>query len=320
MSVSVPTVLVYEFSIDGGEPVAAMLAGCSDLPATVTVANDEAGALGMCRSGRVDCIVLGQDGTLAEGLALAARVRQIGPTASPAIVLIAREDDEPAAFAAAGNHDVDDYLVRAALNRWRLGQTVRGAIGRRALRRELAAVGCELDRVAQTDPLTGLANVRVFEQRLDHAVEIALRRQSNICLLMVDIDDFARVNEAVGRKNGDQVLSEVGRRLAGLARKSDTVARFGGDEFALIMETGSTADGAKIVAERIIERVRAPIEIGGQEIALDVSVGISMLGTEDGKMAVRQAGQALSAAKSGGGGYSIYAQSKRAVQTDRASG
>jgi GGDEF domain-containing protein len=86
------------------------------------------------------------------------------------------------------------------------------------------------------------------------------------------------------------------------------------------METGSTADGAKILAERIIEEVRAPIEVGGRKVALDVSIGISILGAEDGKMAVRQAGQALSAAKSDGGGYSIYPAERRGAQTDRASG
>jgi len=320
MSASAPTILVYEFSIDGGEPIVAMLAACTDLSAIVTVANDESGMLGMCRTGRVDCIVAGHDGTLAEGLSLAARVRQIGPTVSPAIVLIAREDDEAAAFAAAGNLDIDDYLVRAALNRWRLGQSVRAAMGRRSLRRELADVGRELDRVSQTDALTGLANTRVFEQRLDHAVEIALRRQTNICLLMVDINDFQAINELVGRKHGDDVLREVGERLTAIARKSDTVARYGGDEFALVMETGSTADGAKILAERIIERLRAPIEVGGRTVTLDAKIGISILGAQDGKMAVRQAGQALGAAKSKGQAYAIFTTGQTAVQTDRAAG
>jgi diguanylate cyclase (GGDEF)-like protein len=318
MSATAPTILVYEFTIDGGEPIVAHLSACADLAPVVTVANDDTGLFGMCRTGRVDCVIIGHDGTLAEALALAARVRQTGATASPAIVLIAREDDEAAAFAAAGTLDVDDYIVRASLNRWRLGQSVRAAIGRRTLRRELADVERELDRVSQTDALTGLANTRVFEQRLDHAVEIALRRQTNICLLMLDIENFDAVNESVGRKHGDEVLRQVGERLAAIARKSDTVARYGGDEFALVMETGTTIDGAKLLAERIIEKLCAPIAVGGRQVSLDVKIGISILGAQDGRMAVSQAGQALSAARSKGEAYAIYSSARNGVQNDRA--
>jgi diguanylate cyclase (GGDEF)-like protein len=320
MSASAPTVLVYEFAIDSGEPIAALLGACPELAATVTIASDEAGALGMCRTGRVDGVVLGQDCTIAEALGLAARLRRVGATATPAIVLVAREDDEPAAFAAAGALDIDDYVVRAGLNRWRLAQTVRAAIGRRTLRRELVEVGAELERAAQTDPLTGLANARLFHERLDHAVEIALRRQTNICLIVLDIEGFRRVNDLVGRRHGDAALKEVGRRLAGLGRKSDTIARIGDDEFAFVMETGSSVEGARLVAERILEQVRAPIEVAGRKIVLDGCVGISILGAQNGEMAVRQAGQALTAAKSEGGGWSIYAPPPARPQRDREAG
>lgn len=317
MSASASTVLVYEFAIDSGEPIAALLGACTELSATVAIANDESGALGMCRTGRVDCVVLGQDCTIAEALGLAARLRQVGATSTPAIVLIAREDDEPAAFAAAGNLDIDDYVVRAGMNRWRLGQTVRAAIGRRTLRRELVDVGGELERTAQTDPLTGLANSRLFHERLEHAVEIALRRQTNICLLVLDIDEFKRVNDLIGRRHGDAVLKEIGRRLTAVGRKSDTIARVGDDEFAFVMETGSSVEGARLVAERILEQVRTPIEIAGKKIVLDGCVGISILGAQNGEMAVRQAGQALTAAKSEGSDYSIYAPQPARPQRDR---
>jgi diguanylate cyclase (GGDEF)-like protein len=134
---------------------------------------------------------------------------------------------------------------------------------------------------------------------------------------VLDIDEFKRVNDLVGRRHGDAVLKEIGRRLTAVGRKSDTIARVGDDEFAFVMETGSSPEGARLVAERILEQVRTPIEVAGKKIVLDGCVGISMLGAQNGEMAVRQAGQALSAAKSEGSGYSIYAPQPARPQRDR---
>jgi diguanylate cyclase (GGDEF)-like protein len=124
------------------------------------------------------------------------------------------------------------------------------------------------------DPLTGLANRALFEDRLQHALDRTVRSGGTICVLMLDLDFFKDVNDSYGHAAGDQVLAETARRLTQSMRPEDTLARLGGDEFAVLVEgVDHEGDGA-IVAERILEALAQPIAFQNVEIFLQASIGV----------------------------------------------
>ena len=141
-----------------------------------------------------------------------------------------------------------------------------------ALAVDNAHIRASLERQAQTDPLTGLWNHRAFHERLREELVDASTNQSSVALVMLDLDDFKRVNDVYGHATGDHVLSEVARVLLGAVRTSDCVCRIGGEEFAIIAPTSGLAD-----AFRLTERVQE--QIGLAEFApvgpVSLSVGIA---------------------------------------------
>ena len=132
-------------------------------------------------------------------------------------------------------------------------------------------------RLAITDELTDLFNYRYLQQRLDDEMGRADRYNKRLSLLMLDLDDFKRVNDVHGHIVGDQVLAEVGQLLKSTVREVDVVARYGGEEFAIILPE-TDASGAFIVAEKIREAIsmhRFPDADGGRSIHLTASIGLS---------------------------------------------
>ncbi len=113
------------------------------------------------------------------------------------------------------------------------------------------------------DTLTDLANRRLFCDRLEHAIEHAQRTDTFAALLYLDLDQFKRVNDTLGHEAGDELLREVARRLSDCVRAEDTVARPGGDEFTVLLYDIVRPGDAGTVAEKILERLRAPITISG---------------------------------------------------------
>ncbi len=126
------------------------------------------------------------------------------------------------------------------------------------------------------DPLTGLPNRALFLDRLDHALISSDRSGAPVAVLLMDLDDFKSVNDGLGHPAGDQLLVAVGRRLAAVIRASDTVARFGGDEFAVMVDTGPMPRTAQESAARIISAFGAPFEIGTDELRVTVSIGVAV--------------------------------------------
>ena len=139
-------------------------------------------------------------------------------------------------------------------------------------RRLLAEVA---DR-ALRDPLTGLANRTLFSDRLVHAMQLHERHALDVTVVVLDLDDFRLVNENFGHRTGDMVLIRVAERLAGTVRASDTLARVGGDEFAVIMM--GDADASRDTAEDLIEAFDRPFLIDGQELRLRPGVGLATTG------------------------------------------
>lgn len=132
-----------------------------------------------------------------------------------------------------------------------------------------------LHHMAHHDELTSLPNRALFFDRLERALADARRHGSEFALLFIDLDGFKEVNDALGHYAGDRLLQEISRRMAGCVRESDTVARMGGDEFSIILGNLSLRDDARLVAEKIIDGLSAPVMLDGRECRVGASIGIS---------------------------------------------
>jgi diguanylate cyclase (GGDEF)-like protein/PAS domain S-box-containing protein len=140
---------------------------------------------------------------------------------------------------------------------------------------ERKALQEEIERLAFHDPLTGLANRRLFLDRLDHALA-GQRRSGRACaVLFLDLDDFKKVNDALGHGAGDELLCVVAERLLASVRPADTVARLGGDEFAMLLEDVDLATSTRL-AERLEAELRLPIQLQGTERSIRGSIGIAI--------------------------------------------
>jgi diguanylate cyclase (GGDEF)-like protein len=158
------------------------------------------------------------------------------------------------------------------------------------------------------DPLTGLPNRNLFLDRLDHALAQSARHRNSVAVLFLDLDQFKLVNDSLGHVAGDELLAAVAPRLEQSLRPGDTVARFGGDEFAILAEDISSERDVTRVAERIAEGLARPFILRRREHFVSASVGISIGGgTEAPEALIRDADSALYRAKERGrGGYEIF--------------
>jgi diguanylate cyclase (GGDEF)-like protein len=138
--------------------------------------------------------------------------------------------------------------------------------------RELTSLRADLEREAFYDSLTGLANRSLFINRVDKALRT---RSESVFVLFVDIDDFKTINDTLGHQAGDEVLSEVAKRLQRCLRDGDTAARLGGDEFAVLLEDDPTAEDAVAVAERTLAEFRNPIHVAGDRVSIQLSIGVA---------------------------------------------
>ncbi len=155
---------------------------------------------------------------------------------------------------------------------------------------------------AEHDPLTGLLSRRSFGRLLERALAVAGEQEVGVSLLMVDLDDFKAVNDRFGHAAGDQVLSGIAQRLRAVLRRTDPVARWGGDEFAVVLETDPRGPRAGGVAERLLVAARGPVRCGSGPIATRASIGLAVSGRhEDLASLAGRADRALYAAKQAGG-------------------
>ncbi|NDV28639.1 diguanylate cyclase domain-containing protein [Desulfovibrio sp. JC010] len=163
-------------------------------------------------------------------------------------------------------------------------------------------------RLAMFDNLTGLPNRVLFDDRLKQALSHANRNRMKVAILYADLDNFKQVNDELGHMSGDSVLKEVAGRFSDCLRTSDTLSRIGGDEFIFILQDVGTRNEIEVVAQRIIDSMRAPFYVGEKVYRIGVSIGISIFpdnGEEKEKL-IRLADEAMYKAKSRGkNGYSF---------------
>ena len=146
---------------------------------------------------------------------------------------------------------------------------------------ELQASHAQLEHLAGHDVLTGLPNRRLFQDRLEHALARAQRTGETFALLFIDVDKYKSINDRWGHEAGDAVLKFTALRLATLTRKADTVARMGGDEFVILLNGPTSRKQMVGIAEKLLDSLRAPMQVANQEILVGFSVGISQY-PEDG--------------------------------------
>lgn len=179
---------------------------------------------------------------------------------------------------------------------------VRNQIMLRAYAKQLEDLNAELERLATTDSLTGLANRRAFRERITLELRRLDRYGGEACLMMMDLDHFKSVNDSYGHDAGDAVLREVSTRVSDQLRETDTFGRLGGEEFA-VLAAGTSVDQGERLAERLLKSVRErPVIWNGLEIPVTTSIGITALRAGDGSIdaALARADQALYASKNAG--------------------
>ena len=171
-----------------------------------------------------------------------------------------------------------------------------------ALACEHGAMASRLTHQAHHDALTGLPNRVLLEDRLTQSLAQARRNQQQVALLFVDLDGFKGVNDTLGHAAGDTLLKQVAARLAWGVRASDTLARMGGDEFAVVLHDVRDTPSAMRVAEKLLEALSEPFALEGRELRISASIGLAFF-PEDGADAdtlLRHADVAMYRAKASG--------------------
>jgi diguanylate cyclase len=213
----------------------------------------------------VSCVLLDLGLPDTAGLDGLARIQEVAPTL-PVVVLSGERSEDVAVQAV--HQGAQDYLVK------------RGATGELVLRSIRYAMERKRNQVAQAhqalhDSLTGLPNRTLLIDRMEVALARSERGGHRVALLFLDLDRFKLVNDSFGHDEGDRLLCAVAQRLSGLLRPSDTVARFGGDEFMMLCDEIQDERQAVLVAERLSGGMAEPFVLDGRDLFVGISIGIA---------------------------------------------
>jgi diguanylate cyclase (GGDEF)-like protein len=159
--------------------------------------------------------------------------------------------------------EANEQLVVTALRSQTEAQSVKQAMA-------------EVKRAAEIDPLTKLPNRVLLLDRIAQAIAAAKRHGARTALLFVDLNEFKKINDAFGHAVGDEVLQHVAQRLSAVVRAADTVSRYGGDEFLILLTEVSQPEDAGLIADKLLIVLGAPCEVNGHVLRLTASVGISI--------------------------------------------
>jgi diguanylate cyclase (GGDEF)-like protein/PAS domain S-box-containing protein len=177
-----------------------------------------------------------------------------------------------------------------------------------------------LSQLAHFDILTGLPNRALFLDRMRQAMTLARRHDRATGVMFLDLDRFKVTNDTLGHSAGDQLLKQVGERLSGCIREGDTVGRFGGDEFGIVLADMRSPDDARLVAQKILDAIQSPFELEGHEVFVTASVGISLYpgDSDDQTELMKNADAAMYRAKeSGRNRYEFYSKEMNARSLQR---
>lgn len=229
-----------------------------------------------------------------------------GSVPYPVILLTGMAGDDVALKAVQAG--AQDYLEKDSLDGPSLVRGLRHAVDRHRMLEELRSARDQATQLATHCPLTCLPNRHLLHDRLSRAIATADRGPGNLGVFFIDIDRFKTINDTLGHAAGDAVLMLVGERLNAGTRDTDTIARVGGDEFAVLLPDLTRSEDAGRVATKILTAVSAPMVVEGTELRVSASVGIAVL-PHDGDSAealLRCADAAMYRAKEEGGGTFRY--------------
>ncbi|MGE0788576.1 MAG: EAL domain-containing protein [Sandaracinaceae bacterium] len=235
----------------------------------------------------------------ARGVDTIRRIRRAAPRS--AIVVMSGMGDETIARQAL-RLGAQEVVVKGNFEVTQLGRIVLHAVEREGHVTKLV-------ELAHYDQLTGLANRRTLHDRYIHARALSKSRGMKLGFLSIDLDRFKTINDTLGHEAGDVLLQEVARRLRQCVREHDTVARLGGDEFAVLLTELERETDIATVAERLLEAMRAPIDVLGRQVVVTVSVGA--LSPDEGSTLddlLRSADQSMYQAKRSGRNQLVRAQ------------
>jgi len=218
---------------------------------------------------------------------------------------------------AASRREAADYAARLHVLTRQLGQA-RDALGSEMAQR--ARTENELEKVVDSDPLTGLVSARLFLDRANVAVTQAQRQRQRLAVVALDVDGFADLNDALGRRVGDDLLRSVAALLVQTLRQVDTVARLAGDQFSMLLPGIHEPEDAVRVAEKLRLTLCSPLSLGGQDLIVTASIGIALFPDDgpdtDALLACAQAA-AREARATGGDRYRLHAAESAALLADR---
>jgi diguanylate cyclase (GGDEF)-like protein/PAS domain S-box-containing protein len=164
------------------------------------------------------------------------------------------------------------------------------------------AMALQMTHLAEHDPLTGLPNRLLLNDRVNHAIALAPRHKKQVALLFLDLDGFKHINDSLGHSIGDKLLQSIGERLVKCVRTADTVSRQGGDEFVVLLSEVEHPEDAAITARRIIQAVAEPQSIDQHDLHVTTSIGLSLYPDDghDAETLVKNADTAMYQAKENG--------------------
>ena len=222
-------------------------------------------SLGEINSGHYDAILLDCQHQPDKAMRLLIQLVEIG-CQQPIVSLT--DNSASAVAQRAMRNGSTDYLGMDTTDRYVLERCLGYAIEKNAADKKISQLNLY-------DPLTGIANRLMFQRNMARAIELAKTQQISLALLLINLDDFKRINQSFGTDAGDRLVTMMAQRLARCVRQSDAVARIGGDEFALVLEDSQTSEDIALVAQKVIDVLSAPCTLNGQAVTVSCSIGVA---------------------------------------------
>jgi len=236
-----------------------------------------------------------------DGLEVCQEIKS-NPELSDTMIFLVTVKDQPDDIMRGIDAGADDYITKP-FNTTLLLAKIKAMLRIKNLSMELKDKNRQLEEMAITDGLTGIPNYRFFIEKLEEEVRRSQRYKTPFTLLLLDLDNFKDVNDTYGHRHGDYVLKMVAERLQDGLRETDLLARYGGDEFVLlVMQT--EVEGGRKVANQILERLRKPITTDSIEHSIKASIGMVSFDSEQSRSTddlIVEADNALYRAKESGG-------------------
>jgi diguanylate cyclase (GGDEF)-like protein len=284
-----------------------LLENALDSRITVVCADTGGKGISLCRTFKPHCVLLQvhlPDMTALEFLS----ALRTGIKASPVAVVVIADDDDEGIAMEAQKWNAQDYVLESTLTAGQLQRAINNAMEIVSLRSRLADAETEISGTGFEDPLTSLATHKLLDDRLTHAVILAKRANHNVGLALFEVNRLKEIFYVHGTEIGNSVLREVARRLQQTMRQSDTTAHMDNNQFAVMMETSATYDGAENAAKKIIEAMREPYASEVGELDISVNVGIALFPNhgEENETPLQHAAAAVTQAKRRNKAYQMF--------------